>query len=649
MIRLLLLAALLPAPKPLRLASPDGKIVFTFSPQTGYTVTYKGKPLVDASKLNLYFKDQSLLVDKTTKPGRPTYTTGTDDYTLVVGKTGKVHDQYNQLTLPLTSAHTINLEVRAFNDGLAFRYVMPEQKGWTKYEMTDERTEFRLSGDPTALVSFLPGYGSSFEQRYHTEKVSDIKEDTLIQLPVTFQYGDSAYLAITEAALTDYAGMSLIKHNGILESQLTPLPGEPAKGDTAIKVRATLPHQSPWRVLLISDHPGALIGSNIITSLNEPNRIKDTSWIRPGKTDFHWWNGDISPDTTFAPGINFDFNKYYIDFCASQGLEYHTVIGYANRAWYTNDATGYAPDPDTHPDVTRPVPGLDMQQICDYAKSKGVGIRVWVHWQALYAQLDKAFAQFEQWGIKGMMVDFMNRDDQEMVNIQTEILQKAAAHHLEIQFHGAYKPTGLNRTYPNEFTREGTLNYENDKWDDPITPDDDISIPFTRLLAGPADYHLGGFRAATDKQYKAQYTRPLVLGTRCHMLAMYVVLENEQGMVCDYPDAYLGQPGFDFIREVPVSWDETKVPAAKVSQYVCIARRKGNDWYVGAINNSTERTISIRLDFLQPGGYEAEIYADAKGENPNTLVQTTQYVQPGDVLTLHLASGGGQAIRIKPR
>lgn len=641
---LILAIAVLQGASAQKLTSPDGKIVFTFHLGTGYTVSYKGKQLVDASTLNLFFKDQSALVDKTTKAGKSTYAQKTDDYTLVVGKTSSVHDKYNQLIIPLIGAHTIDFEVRAFNDGVAFRYVMPAQEKWTSYEMTDERTEFHLTGNPTALVSFLPGYGSSFEERYSHMPVSEIKEDTLIQLPVLFQYKDNAYLAITEAALTNYAGMSLIKHGGILESQLTPLPT-----DTAIKVRAMLPHQSPWRVLLISDHPGALIESNIITSLNEPNRIKDTTWIKPGKTDFHWWNGDISPDTNFAPGINFDFNKYYIDFCASQGIEYHTVIGYANRAWYTNDAANYAPDPDTHPDVTRPVRGLDMQQICDYAKSKGVGIRVWVHWQALYAQLDTAFVQFERWGIKGMMVDFLNRDDQEMVNIQTEILQKAATHHLEIQFHGAYKPTGLNRTYPNEFTREGTLNYENDKWGNPITPDDDISIPFTRLLAGPTDYHLGGFRAVPDKQYKEQFTRPLVLGTRCHMLAMYVVLENEQGMVCDYPDAYLGQPGFDFIREVPVTWDETKVPAAKVGEYVCIARRKGSDWYIGAINNSAERTITITLDFLKPGTYTAEIYRDALDADPNHLVRETRRVAQNDTLTFHLASGGGEAIRLIPQ
>src|SRR5450432_108333 len=207
--------------------------------------------------------------------------------------------------------------------------------------------------------------------------------------------------------------------------------------------------------------------------------------------------------------------------------------------------------PGPNSNVLKPMPGLDMKQVCDYAHSKGIGIRVWVHWAALYPKLDSAFTLFEQWGISGMMIDFLNRDDQEMVNIQTEMLQKAAVHHLHIQFHGAYKPTGVNRTYPNEFTREGTLNYEADKWNDHgISPDHDINMPFTRMLAGSTDYHLGGFRAVPEKQFKAQYTKPLVLGTRCHMLAMYVVLENGLPMVADYPAAYEGEPGFEFIREV---------------------------------------------------------------------------------------------------
>ena len=256
---------------------------------------------------------------------------------------------------------------------------------------------------------------------------------------------------------------------------------------------------------------------------------------------------------------------------------------------------------------------------------------------------------FEKWGLKGMMVDFMDRDDQEMVNMQTEILQKAAAHHLHIQFHGAYKPTGMNRTYPNEFTREGTRNYEVDKWDEKgLSPDDDINIPFTRMLAGSADYHLGGFRAVPQDKFKTQYTRPLVLGTRCHMLAMYVVLENYLQMVCDYPAAYEGQQGFEFIKAVPTTWDETKVIEAKVNEYILIARRKNMDWYIGAINNHEERHVNISLNFLNDGKYVADIYNDADDTNvnPNHLIIQKRSVVKEDKLLLELAPGGGFVIHI---
>jgi alpha-glucosidase len=292
-----------------------------------------------------------------------------------------------------------------------------------------------------------------------------------------------------------------------------------------------------------------------------------------------------------------------------------------------------------------------MKAVCDYAAKLGVGIRVWVHWAALYPKIDSAFTNFEKWGIKGMMVDFMNRDDQEMVNIQTEILQKAAQHHLHIQFHGAYKPTGINRTYPNELTREGTLNYEADKWNpEGITPDHDIMMPFTRMLAGSTDYHLGGFRAVPASQFKTQYTRPLVLGTRCHMLAMYVVLENYLQMVCDYPAAYEGQPGFEWLKTIPTIWDETKVPLAKLGEYITIARRKGTDWYIGTITNHSGRNLDLPLNFLGEGTYKAEIFADATDSQdyPDHLVKQVKSVFKTDTLKLIIAPSGGQVIHFSP-
>jgi alpha-glucosidase len=627
-------------------SSPDGGLRFDMHiTQSGpaYDVSYKGTRLIGSSPLSLAFLHTGDF-GKDALAGKPVFRKGEDKYALMVGKTSFVHDQYNELEVPLeehSGAHRqVHLIVRVFNDGIAFRYLlMPPGDSLL---LTAENSCFRLMGDPVITASLLPGYTTSHENRYTHAPLSRIKGDTLMDMPVFVEFPDSIYMAITEAALVDYAGMYLVKQGDHLISRLSPLPGQ-----GGLKVRAILPHATPWRVLLISKRAGALIESNIITSVNEPCALHDLSWLRPGKTDFHWWNGDIVPDTTFPPGINFETNKYYIDFCARNKLEYHSVIGYAERAWYKNDGIGYMPGP--HTDVTEPVPGLNMQEICDYAKSKGVGIRVWVHWKALYTQLDKALTQFEKWGISGMMVDFMDRDDQEMVNIQYEILQKAALHHLHIQFHGAYKPTGLSRTYPNEFTREGTLNYENDKWGNPITPDDDINIPFTRLVAGATDYHLGGFRAVPASRYTIQYTRPLVLGTRCHMLAMYVILESALGMVCDFPAAYEGQKGFDFLKEVPTTWDETKVPLAEPGQFVVIARRKGTDWFVGGITNGEARTKKLSLDFLPPGEYEAIIYRDADdaADEPNHLDSETRVVRAEDHITIHAAPGGGFVMMIR--
>ncbi len=565
--------------------------------------------------------------------------------------------------------------------------------------LVDEASCFRVVGDPGVMATFREGFTTSHEGLYWKGRFSQVKEDTLMDMPIFLDFvyrggdlrgqgrnfggrgedtghGVHIYAAITEARLVDYAGMYLIRHGDMLKSELSPLPGEPggpvpgtgpvgagAGVDhepgtaaelksgrmAAIRVKASLPHSSPWRVMLVSSRAGALVESNIITDLNDSCAIKDVSWIKPGKTDFHWWNGDVVADTGFQPGINFESNQYYIDFCARNHIEFHTVIGWAGVAWYTNDGVSYDAGP--HSDPSKPIPGLDMKQICDYARSRGVGIRVWVHWRALWPHIDSAFDQFERWGVQGMMVDFLNRDDQEMVNIQTAILQKAAAYHLHIQFHGAYKPTGLSRTYPNEFTREGTLNYENDKWGVPITPDDDLNVVFTRLVAGQTDYHLGGFRAVTPGGYLAHFVRPFVLGTRCHMLAMYVVLESYLGMVCDDPTAYEGQAGFDFLRAVPTTWDETRVPVAIPGEQVTVARRKGSEWWVGTINNGVQRSSALQLDWLEPGTYEVIIYSDAPdaGSNPNHLVQEVRDVKAGDSVILRLAAGGGQVMRIKKR
>ena len=647
LISLILISICAYGQREMSVASPDKSIVFNLKMTDTaplYKVSYKGKPILRYSGLQFNFLEGGKF-PLNLKSAKPVYTQKIESYELVVGKNKKITSRYTQMVVAMEEntgmKRKINLVVRVFNDGIGFRFEFPEQE-WKSYTLTNEQTEFNIDGNPIVRSLLLPNYTTSHEGEYSVLPLNNIKNDTLMDVPTLFELENGNFVAITEAALSNYAGMYLVRKNGKLVSSLSPLPGQ-----TEVKVKASIPHQTPWRVLMINDRIGALIESNILTNLNEPCKISDVSWIKPGKTTWPWWNGNITPDTNWTPGNNFETNKYYIDFCANNHLEYHSVVEYGGHEWYKSDGENFFPGPNT--DVTKPVPGLNMQQICDYGKQKGVGIRVWVHWQALYPKLEAAFTQFEKWGISGLMVDFMDRDDQEMVNMQEEILRRAAAHKLHIQFHGAYKPTGMHRTWPNEFTREGAMNYEYDKWSDLMTPDHDINIPFTRMLAGSTDYHLGGFRAVPKSKFKIQYSRPLVMATRAHMLAMYVVLENYLGMVCDYPDAYIGQPGFDFIQQVPTTWDETKVIDAKVGEWICIARRKGEQWFIGSITNSTSREINLHLDFLTSGESEATIYADATdtNENPNHLKISTIPVKQGDIIKLKLESGGGGAIVIR--
>lgn len=635
------------ATSPERIKSPDGKILYEFQIRNGvpgYDVSYLGRKLIDFSPLDLIFRNESGI--RGIRLIRAIRLDSVENYTLITGRSDKVNDAFHQITMYLKETifpeRELIIEVRVFNDGVAFRYRFPKFGGDSLY-IIKELSRFHISGNPLVHALVLPDYHSSHEGLYLHRSYKELPEDSLMDMPMFLEFTDSIYMAITEAALLDYAGMYLTKTKSELVSNLSPLPG--ISGYTVI---ADLPHESPWRVILISKRPGRFLETNMITDLAPPDKIEDHSWIRPGKTTFPWWNGNVTADTLNAPGNNFVTQQYYIDFCARNKIEYHSVVEYGLHQWYQDDGISFMPGLNSN--VLKPVPGLNMKEVCDYAHSKGVGVRVWVHWWALYPKLDSAFALFENWGLSGLMVDFMDRDDQEMVNIQTEILQKAALHHLHIQFHGAYKPTGLSRTYPNEFTREGTLNYEHDKWNPKgVSPDHDLDIVFTRLIAGSTDYHLGGFRAVTPDKFRAQYTRPLVLGTRCHMLAMYVILENANAMVCDYPEAYENQPGFDFIKNVPTTWDETLVLDASPDKYIVIARKKEGFWWVGGITGSTNRKLDISLSFLTKGNWRMELYQDDLKVpfNPNGVLVNSSVVSNSSIFEIPIGPGGGFTMKLE--
>lgn len=590
---------------------------------------------------------------------------------LAWGKTKRIRNHYRAMTVRLKAKGGVewDLEFRAYDDGVAWRYGFPKQKQLRDFVIEDEKSEFRLGGNPMVMFTICDGYTTSHEALYESKRLSELPVGKLLDKPLLAVWPDGSAAAITEAGLRNFAGMYLevekrerpnfafrpgrgsnrrgakLEQYSVLRTRLSPLPGK-----TDALVVGKTPQWSPWRVVLLADHAGKLVENNVLLCLNEPAE-GDFSWLKPGKTTFHWWNGTVENGPPSTPKTNFETHKKYIDFCARNDITYHSVISVAgNRPWFTQRDPGFdAPHADT--DILHARPDIDLPRILEYAKQKGVEIRFWVNWKPLSEHLDEAFAQYERWGVKGLMVDFMDRDDQEMVEWQEKVLRAAARHKLHIQFHGSYKPTGEQRTFPNLFNREGVLNLEYLKWSDSCTPPHSVNVAYTRLLAGPVDYHLGGFRAATREAFQARELRPLVMGTRANQLALYVVFENPMPMVADEPAAYEGQPGFDFIVDVPTTWDETRFVAGEAGEYIVVARRHGDTWYLGGITNWTPRKLSLPLDFLGEGTFEAKLYLDASldGSDPNAIRQDTKDVSATTTLDIELGSGGGIAAIIRPK
>jgi alpha-glucosidase len=564
-------------------------------------------------------------------------------YTQFPGKRRHVVNQYTEAVVTLRERtpprRQWQLLFRAYDDGAAFRYRFPAQEGWSRLAVSGERTEFHLPKETITFALPLNGFTTSFEGRYQKKPAAEVPKDWLIGLPVLLEYPGRCWVAITEANLIDYAGMYLAhtdETQAILSSRLSPLPKEPK-----VAVRAALPHDSPWRVILLAEKAGQLIESDLILNLNEPCALADRSWIRPGKTTFPWWNGFYLENVAFRPGLNTATMKHYIDFCAEAGIPYHSLDGIDNVGWYGCQIVPHKPA-----DLTKAVPAIDMPELLRYAKGKGVRLRLWLHWRDVKGHVDKAFALYRAWGIEGVMLDFMDRDDQEMVNFLRDVLRKAAENHLTVTLHGMFKPTGWERTYPNLLNSEGVLNLEYDKWDKlGCPPEHELTVPFTRMLAGPLDFHQGSFRGVPVKDFKPRDKPPLVMGTPIHMLASYVIYQNHLPMVADYPSAYRGHPALPMLAKIPTSWDDTKFLAGGVGEYLVLARRQGKDWYIGAMNGRDERTVQVPLSFLNDGRYRAETYADDI-RSAYHLSQRSQTVTNQDTLTFRMEPAGGGLVRL---
>jgi alpha-glucosidase len=567
---------------------------------------------------------------------------------VLFGKADLADDHFNEIRFTFETPQHRRFEVtfRCYNDAVAFRYELPKDSKADSVTIADETTSFHVEGNPTTYAQYLENYTTSHEHNVTTVPFQELKPGVLLDLPLTFSWGDGTYAAITEASLRHYAGMSLMRPAGEpprdeLVCKLTPRPD-------GTKVVRPLPIQTPWRVLLVGQRPGALLESSTLYCLNDPPAMKDVSWITPGKITFSWWNGDVYDGTRTLPILSFEMAKQYIDFCARNGIPTHSLTSDEKTVspWYFQSAIGVAPGPDT--DVTRLRPDFDLPAIRKYAQSKHVRLWTWVHQGALRGRVEEAFTAFQKMGWSGMMVDFFDHDDQESIEFAESILQSAARHHILIHFHGVWKPSGWQRTYPNLMNHEGALNLEYLKWSDLCTPEHNLNLAFTRLIAGPMDYHLGGFRSVTRAEFKPRNIAPNVLGTRCHHLAMYVCFDNPNPMVADYPTAYEGQSGFDFLKMVPTWWDETRVLEGKVGELLVTARRKGKVWYIGCMSAKQPRDLALPLSFLGKGKYQVDLWRDAPDAevDPNHLITQHLSFSSDDTLKVHVALDGGFVARL---
>jgi alpha-glucosidase len=672
-----LLAALTAAAQtgPVVLKSPNGALEISIATvrgqsvqaaggQLAYRVAFRGQPVIEWSNLGLAMEGSPAL-GPAVRIESSQASSQDETWTSVQGKANPIRSHYNAVTVQTVetaaNGRRLVMEARAYDDGVAFRYVVPEQPSVKELRILNESTQFRFSKDACTFSLISRGFQTSNEDDYHELAISGLHPEYLVNLPLLLEVPGIAWVGLTEAHIEDYSSLFVTASgNRTLAARLAPrvedintnadiAPSFDPKADASkVSVIAQTPVRSAWRVLMIADQPGRLVESNMVVNLNPPSAIGDTSWIKPGKTPWDWWNGSQAKGVA-NPGKNNETMKYYIDFSARNKFEYMLIdAGWSASLPTPAGQAGYSRR--GRADLTKSIPALDIPMLVEYAKSKNVRIWLWAHFRDMNDQMDAAFVQYEKWGIAGVKIDFMDRTDQWMVSWYRTAAKKAAEHHLMVDFHGAFKPDGMRRTYPNVLTREGVMGAEYNKWSARVTPKHDVTLAFTRMLAGPMDYTPGGFDNVTRENFVPRNTAPMVMGTRAHHTALFVVFESELQMVSDSPDAYNGQKEIEFLKVVPSSWDETRVLNGVPPKYITIARRRGNEWFVGSITDWDARELDVPLSFLGSGAYDAEIYADGPNAaaQPKDSAVEKRRVNAQTVLKLKLAPGGGSALRLVP-
>ncbi len=642
-IALLVIASGLTWSKDYKVASPDGKIVVTVSVGTeiNWSASYDSKQVISSATTGMVLGDgRTLGQNERLRRAMP----GSVSQVLepvVAYKRSKSPDNGNTLLLSFRSGFSI--QFRAYNDGVAYRY---ETALKDEIVVKNEITDLRFPEGSTAWYPLEERFMSHNERVFIPASLDTIANKHLASLPALFK-ANGVNVLFTEADIEDYPGMWI---RGAGPGIITGVqPGYPdaerlfsdrnfyvtETKDYIAKTKGT--RTFPWRVFIIAGNDGQLVESDMVFRLGAPNRVEDTGWIKPGKVAWDWWNACNIYGVDFKSGINNDTYKYYIDFASRNGIEYIVL----DEGWYKIGGS-----------VLESIPEIDVPLLCEYAAGKNVGVILWVVWKTFWDDLDEAVALYEKWGVKGVKVDFMQRDDQKIVNFYYEAARKTAEHKLLIDFHGAYKPDGLQRTYPNALTREGVRGMENSKWESTITPEHNVILPFTRMVAGPMDYTPGAMVNMDRANFNPLFTRPASQGTRVHQMALYVVFESPLQMLSDSPSNYMKeQECTDFIVKVPVVWDDIKVLDAKTGDYLLLARRSGNEWFVGGLTDWNPRQLDLDLSFLPAGDYEMDIFQD--GINADKHAQDYKHVaksvRSGDKLKVTLAPGGGWVARISPK
>ena len=664
----LLLAVLLPAcaaaaPRPIHeLRSPDASVVLTLYTDgaLAYSLSVDGKPVVLRSAIELDLQGDARLGANARlkhETRRTIDTTWTNDF----GNNRIVHDHFNELQLTLKDGQrSFDLVARAYNEGAAFRLVLPRQKGMETFTVTRDATEFAFPADAhvwagknNAEGPSRPegGFIGSQEWQFLPSDFAALKPDFKYGLPFLVD-ASGIYAAVTEADLLDWSGMWLQPKPGapgtMTAALAPPLPGKPwpprIQGNRAASgvsdapppegpvqqglVVATTPHNSPWRAFLIGRHPADLLGSDLVLNLATPSRLVDSSWVKPGMASWAtWWPGVGRND---LPTI-----EKFIDLAAAMNWPYQLTEG-RDRAIVPAEVA--------------------------YGKERNVGIWLWFHFNEFAdpASYHRDFPRYAQMGVKGLKIDFIDRNDQWAMKWYEDVAKTAAENHLMIDFHGADKPTGLERTYPNQLTREGIQGNEYNKWSTRETPEHRATLPFTRALVGPGDYTPGGFLNRQPAQFVAAQTVPghlstEVQSTRAGELAMFLLMESPFTVACDSPENYktesgAWQPGMDFLKGLPTTWDETHGLAGEVGQYVVEARRHDRSWYLAAISDNNGRALSVPMRFLPKGNWKLTLWEDAPdaAEHPEHLVSSQKTVSSSDVLDLKLAPSGGMVAILSP-